>query len=250
MKNFAKLIILLGLIWLCIGVNAQEYYANLTFEVQNEGSTIISGTTNSLNLNPQTTQELTSKNGKIWTLLIDTNELFSEYSYKIILPINSQIQKIQTNSTYFVSSKNSNMIIEGFGENINLNIEIEYTINQTQQDMQLIPIVTGLVILILIGITLFVVLKKDKSKTTPATIEINNSENTFDENALTDRQLAIIKQLEKKNGRETQAEIQKILSLPKASLFRNLAGLEKKGIIKKERKGMTMLLTLQKKRRN
>jgi uncharacterized membrane protein len=250
MKNFTKLIILLILAIFCLNATAQEFYANLTFEVQNEGNTIISGTTNSFELTPQNTQELTNKNGKIWTLFIDTNEIFSEYSYKIILPVNSQIQKIQTNSNYFLSTQNSQIIIEGFGENVELKIEIEYTINQIEQNTQLIAMLAGLIVLIIIGIVLFILIKKNKAKTTPIGKETNNNENIFDENALSQRQLDIVKQLEKKKGQTTQAEIQKILSLPKASLFRNLAGLEKKGIIKKERKGMTMLITLQKKRRS
>lgn len=250
MKNFAKIIILLSLIWLCVLVNSQEFYANLNFEVQNEGNTIISGTTNSLELSPKTTQELTFKNGKTWTLFIDTNETFSEYSYKIILPLNSQIQKIQTNSTYFLSTQNSQITIEGFGENIDFNIKITYTITPTISQPELIILILIIIILIVIIASGAIIFKKYQNP-----ININQKEeqkeiqNTFDENVLTPRQLAIVEQLENKKCNCTQAEIQKILQLPKASLFRNILTLEKKGIIKKERKGMTMLLTLQKKRK-
>jgi uncharacterized membrane protein len=249
MKNFLKIIVLLSLICLCIGINAQEFYGNLTFEVQNEGNTIISGTTNSVELSPRTTQELTFKYGKTWTLFIDTNEIFSEYSYKIILPLNSQIQKIQTNSTYFLGTQNSNMIIEGFGENINLNLEINYTINQPETEMQLNTILLGALIIIIITLGLFLLLKNYKVKPKENKKEEKLNELIFDENILTQRQLDIVKQLEKKGGQTTQVEIQKTLQLPKASLFRNILTLEKKGIVKKERKGMTMLLTLQKKRK-
>ena len=249
MKNFAKIIFLLILLLLCVGVNAQEFYANLTFQVQSEGSTIISGTTNSLNLSLKTTQELTFKNGKTWTFLIDNNELFSEYTYKIILPINSQVQKIETNSTYFVSTENTNIVIEGFGENTTLNLKINYTINQQQSEMQWILIISGILILIALGVGAFIIFKKYNANTKPNQKEtLKTIENTFDKNALTERQLAIVEQLEKKNGQNTQSEIQKTLKLPKASLFRNISTLEKKGIVKKERKGMTMLLTLIKKR--
>ena len=66
---------------------------------------------------------------------------------------------------------------------------------------------------------------------------------------LLQRQLEIVNILEKENNNYTQSNLQKKLSLPKASLFRNLKGLEKKGIIRRERKGMTMLITLLKKRK-
>jgi len=248
MKNFIKLIFLIMLIWFCINTSAQEYYANIEFEIQNQGTTIISGPTNYPELNSKTTQELTSKNGKTWTFLIDTNEIFSEYSYKIILPENTQIQKIETTSTYFLETQNGAIVIEGYGENINLNLKILYTLTQTNSEIQLIPILGGVLILIIIGFILFTQLKKQKNIPLAEGKKNSMLENTFDVDTLSERQLDIVKQLEKKGGKTTQAEIQKILNLPKASLFRNISTLEKKGIIKKERKGMTMLLTLQKKR--
>ena len=248
MKNYEKLIFLLTLTLLCLNASAQEYYANVTFEVQNEGSTLISGTTNYSYFTPRDTQELTFKNGKLWTFAIDTNDLFSEYSYKIILPKNAQIQKIETNSTYFLGTQNESIIVEGYGEKIDFNLKINYTIVQKDTENQLIPIVIGgliLIIIIFFGITQF---KKQKSVTT--TRKKEEVTQTFDKDTLSERQLAIVEQIEKNGGKNTQSEIQKTLKLPKASLFRNISTLEKKGIVKKERKGMTMLLTLQKKRKN
>jgi uncharacterized membrane protein len=247
MKNYTKLVFL-ALIMLCLNANAQEYYANVTFEVQNEGITTISGTTNYPYFSPQETQELTFKTGKFWTFAIDTNDLFSEYSYKLILPKNAQIQKIETNSTYFLGTQNESIIVEGYGEKIDFNLKINYIIIQKDTENQLIPIVIGgliLIIIIFFGITQF---KKQKSVTITGKKE--EVTQTFDKDTLTERQLAIVEQIEKKGGKNTQSEIQKTLKLPKASLFRNISTLEKKGIVKKERKGMTMLLTLQKKRKN
>ncbi len=247
MINLKKLTFILVLLYLCLGVNAIEYYANTTFEIQSDGSTIISGTTNYSPLSQRTTQELTSKTGKNWTFLLSTPQ-FSEYSYKIILPSDIQIQKIETNSEYFFGTQNGKLIIEGYGENMDLNLKINYTIVATNPPLQLGFILVWVIFaLIIIGI-LITLIKKYKNKLFLKKVTLTN-ENTFDKDSLTERQLLIIEQLEKKNGKNTQSEIQKILGLPKASLFRNITSLEKKGILKKERKGMTMLLTLEKHQR-
>ena len=99
---------------------------------------------------------------------------------------------------------------------------------------------------ILVGISLIIgyltTIKKQKKPK-------NDLIEEFDSNTLTQRQLEIVNILEKENNNYTQSNLQKKLSLPKASLFRNLKGLEKKGIIRRERKGMTMLITLLKKRK-
>ena len=47
-----------------------------------------------------------------------------------------------------------------------------------------------------------------------------------------------------KNKPVTQAEIQKTLKLPKASTSRNINSLELKGLIKKQKAGMTNLIKL------
>ena len=241
--KFNKLIVLLILISFCSNALAEEYYANIVFDVQTQGSTIISGTTNYLELTPQTTQELTSKEGKAWTFLIDTNKIFSEYSYKIILPTNAQIQNIETSGTYFIQTQNQNIIIEGFGENLTLYLKINYNLEQLTSQPTFDFLLPFLGILILIGIIYYIILKKSEITANKKLTQ------TFDENALTERQLIIVKQLEKNKNKITQSELQKILNLPKASIFRNLLSLEKKGIITKERKGMTMLITLQKERK-
>lgn len=245
MQKISKTLILLLLLLICTTVNAQEYYANLEFDIQTEGSTIIIGTTNYENLGPKTTQEFTSKEGKLWTFFANTNDLFSEYSYKITLPEGAKIQRIETKGTYFIHPQNNRIIIEGFGENIEFDIKIEYVLDLTQKENSLFfeILILVLVLLAIGGIMLFG-LKKINSK------KDYKPKEEFDPDVLTQRQLMIVKEIEKKNGKNTQAEIQKTLGLPKASMFRNITSLEKKGIIKKERKGMTMLLTLQKKEKN
>lgn len=241
MKNLLKVILLLSILLLCTQVNSQEYYADLTFEIHSDGMTDIIGTTNYPSLDQKSTQELTSKEGNLWIINIDTNNVFSEYSYKILLPEGAKIQKIETLSTYFIQNQNERILVDGYGEGIELKLKINYTIKTPEQNNFL------LIIAFILGILLIFTILFLKFKTKKQFVE---KKEEFDSDTLTERQLAIVKEIEKKNGKNTQAEIQKTLNLPKASLFRNIHSLEKKGIITKERKGMTMLLILKKNRRN
>jgi uncharacterized membrane protein len=224
MKNYlTKLILILCIIFALSFTYAQDYYANVTFEIQPEGSTIISGATNYQNLSQKTTHELTLKNGKTWTFFIDENTPFSAYTYKIILPKYAKIQRIQTQSTYFIQTQNDKIIIEGFGENISFEINIDYTINQIPSNEFLTQVMLAGSLGLILIIVLLIRFKKIRQK-----ISQNNNMKEFETDALSERQLAIVKEMENKNGKITQAELQKILSLPKASLFRNILGLEKK----------------------
>ncbi|MDD3085846.1 MAG: MarR family transcriptional regulator [Candidatus ainarchaeum sp.] len=235
--------ILINLILLISFVNAEEYYANLNLELLKEGSLIINGATNHSFFESKITQELTQKEGKNWTLNINTEDIFSEYTYKLILPPETKIQEIQTTSTYYIQTENERLIIEGYGENTPFKILLTYTQNQTQPaPTNQINTILGIIlitILLIIGIVILIKLKKSK----------NNLTEEFDSHILTERQLKIIIELENNKNYYTQTNLQKKLLIPKASLFRNLQGLEKKGIIKRERKGMTMLITLIKKRK-
>ena len=110
------LFITISLIFLISFVNAEEYYANINLELIPDGSLITKGTTNHPYFESKITQELTKKEGKNWTLNINTEEIFSEYTYKLILPQEIRIQEIQTTSTYYIQTENEKLVIEGYGE--------------------------------------------------------------------------------------------------------------------------------------
>ncbi|HNV00949.1 MAG TPA: winged helix-turn-helix transcriptional regulator [archaeon] len=96
------------------------------------------------------------------------------------------------------------------------------------------------IIIVIFGIYYIIKNKKNSTKQ-------NNNKITYDKDALTERQLKIMELLEKNDGKITQSELQKTLNYPKAALSRNLNSLEKKDIISKERKGMTMLVKIKEK---
>ena len=229
------------LITLCISTFsfAQEYYADLTITVSPTGEVSLSGTSNHPDLNSRSTQEFTSKKGNIWTLGITAHEQFSEYIYTIKFPQGTQIIDLNLPSTYRLSTENNELVITGTGEKIPFFIDADYTINQTQNTGINSGLFFILGIVIVFGTFLYF-----KSLTKNKSIEKKEETKkfTFNKDALSERQLQIVEYLEKHNGKATQAELQKVTNLPKASLSRNLDGLERKEIIQKERKGMTMLI--------
>jgi uncharacterized membrane protein len=67
-----------------------------------------------------------------------------------------------------------------------------------------------------------------------------------DMKGLNDRQKQIMKLLYERNTPLTQTDIQKELQIPKASISRNVRGLERKGLIEKEQIGISNLIRLKK----
>ena len=86
-------------------------------------------------------------------------------------------------------------------------------------------------------------LKKKKQKQRITQSEINTG---FDFTGLSDRQKKIMELLLQKNRPLSQSMIQKELDLPKAAVSRNITSLELKGLIEKEKIGMSNLIRLKK----
>lgn len=238
MQKEIILFLLLIIILILPIIQAEEFYANTLFEINAMGETKISGITNYPGLEAKTTQELTSKIGSRWKFEINLKEIFSEYVYEIQFPSETEIEKIETNSNYRITTTNGQITVIGTGNQKPLNLIIYYTLEKKGNNFNLIILILLIIILIT---SAYFLLKKEQNK--------NKKQNKtiYDKDALTERQLKIMELVEKSNGKITQSEIQKILNYPKAALSRNLQTLEKKGIITKERKGMTMLVKINEK---
>ena len=247
MKKSLKLaaLVIAAILILSSSASAQEYYADVVLDVSENGSVAISGATNHPLLAPQTTQELTKKTGSVWEMNIDLQEEFSEYVLEIRLPAGAGIIDINLAQSYRLSSSGNRVVIIGAGQDAPFFARLKYEINaapgQNGADAFAIPV--GIVLLIAV-FAYWKRLKKNRPKQGEKTKEDANPK--YDRDALTERQLLILGFLEKKGGKATQAELQEHTGLPKASLSRNLDALARKGIAKKERKGMTMLVSLEK----
>lgn len=229
-----KILLICFILFLLTTISAEEYYADILIEIGENGDARISGITNHAELSPKISQEYTSKIGETWYFDLQLKDIFSEHIYEIVLPKGSEIQDIETTNSYRITTKEEKIVIIGLGENETINIKVKYTqsiISQTP-DYSYLLILIVIIILITAG---YFLLKNLPKKQAPQ---------NYDEDALTERQIKILKLVKNNGGKITQAEIQKTLNYPKAALSRNLDSLIKKDIIEKERKGMSMLVKI------
>ena len=149
-------------------ISAQNYYADITIDVDSSGFVTIDGITNHPDLLIKNTEIYTSKKQSYWLLNITKNEVFSDFIYDLTLPKGSLINYIKSSGFIGIEEKKGNLFIRGFGENETFSIQIQYqTIKSTENqilELDLIFISLIVLIIILIIIVVFIVIK-DKNKT-------------------------------------------------------------------------------------
>ncbi|MGF3584901.1 MAG: helix-turn-helix transcriptional regulator [Thermoplasmatota archaeon] len=242
-------------------VCSENYYADITINVDSSGFVTIDGITNYPGLLVNDTEIYTSKKQSYWILNITKEEVFSDFVYVLILPKGSSVNYIKSSDFIRIEESQGSLLVRGFGENVPLSIVVQYQIeklpgNEGQYQIEKPPGNEGLwqfgilevflvvVIIVLIITLVFVLVKdrKDKSKVE----EIKHDEVDKNLKGLNERQKQIIRLLMDRKMPLTQTDIQKELNLPKASVSRNIRGLERKGLIEKEQIGMSNLIRLKK----
>jgi len=230
-------------------IRAEEYYADIDITVDKSGFVTIDGTTNHPDLLTENTGIYTSKEKNFWLLNITKYDFFSDFTFTLTLPKGASINYIKSSGHIRIEEDQGNLIIKGYGENTNLSIIVQYQLEKTSEilgvntvDINLILIV---IILILVGLFLIVYFKEIDKKS----IDKNKTTNSLDENSLkglNKRQKDIMNLLLKSKIPMTQNDIQKELGIPKASVSRNIRRLELKGLIEKEKIGMSNLIRIKK----
>jgi uncharacterized membrane protein len=224
-----------------------DYYADLSITVDFSGFVTIEGLTNYPNLTIQNTEKYTSKQQSVWLLNITKQEMFSEFVYDLTLPKGSSISYIKSSGSIRIEESLGNLIVRGFGENESLSIIIQYQTEKRENFPLLENTVYLLLLLAIVIVSIFILilfLKGKKIKGIQPTA--NTKEPLGDMNGLNHRQKQIMKLLHEKNTPLTQTDLQKELQIPKASISRNVRGLERKGLIEKEQIGISNLIRLKK----
>ena len=223
--------------------SAQDYYADVTIDVDSSGFVTIDGTTNYPDLLEKNTENYTSKKQSYWLLNITKDENFTDFVYVLTLPEGASINYIKTSGSIRIEENQGKLIVNGFGENELFSIQIQYQIGKStdEESIKFDPIfiflIAAVIVLIAILVGIFV---KEKVKTQ----DLN--EDSYDFKGLNQRQKQIMKLLIDRKTPLTQTDIQRELNIPKAAVSRNIRGLELKGLIEKEQIGISNLIRLKK----
>ncbi|UCD13274.1 MAG: MarR family transcriptional regulator [Thermoplasmatales archaeon] len=246
---FFTLLLLLTIIYLP-SVLADDYYADITIDIDNSGFVTIDGITNHPDLLAEDTEVYTSKKQSYWLLNITKDEIFSDYIFVLTLPQDSSINYIRSSGSIRIEEELGDLVVKGFGQNESFFIIVQYQVKKSLGDKGLMDIDTSLImvaLILILGLFLIIILvsiNKRKhlitdEKPTKVSIEYNLS-------GLTDRQKKIMELLIERNKPLTQTEIQQELKIPKAAVSRNIHSLEIKGLIEKEKIGMSNLIKIKK----
>ena len=241
-KQIFLLILIFTIIYLPI-TSAENYYADLTIDVDEYGFLTIDGVTNYPDLLEKNTENYTSKKQSYWLLNITKEGNFSDFVYILTLPAGSSINYIKTTGSIRIEENQGKLIVKGFGENEPFSIQVQYQIEKPTNNefIKFDPILVILIfVIIILIIILFIILIKERIKTHKI------KQNGYDFKGLNQRQKQIMKLLIDNKTPLTQTDIQKMLNIPKAAVSRNIRGLELKGLIEKEQIGMSNLIRLKK----
>jgi uncharacterized membrane protein len=243
-KKIIYLFILLGCLIIYIpSISADNYYADITIDVDSSGYVTIDGITDHPDLLIKNTELYTSKKQSYWLLNITKEDIFSDFIYVLTLPKGSSINYIKSSGFISIENNNGNLLVKGFGENEPFSILIQYQTEKLPEDQIIkndIILITLFICIIILIIILFILLSKEKPKADQSIAKDYNFK------GLNDRQKEIMNLLIDKNIPMTQTEIQKELKIPKAAVSRNIRGLEIKGLIEKEQIGMSNLIRIKK----
>lgn len=227
---------------------AEEYYADLTIDVDTSGVVTIDGISNHPDLLIENTERYTSKKQSYWLLNITKNETFSDFLYAVTLPDGSSINYLKSSGSIRIEEEEGNLIVKGFGQNTSFSVIVQYQIEKTSAEGAIFELNQSLIIVIVLVICGLLVLVLLFVRSNAKRKEETTTGDTGEEylKGLTTRQKKIMKLLMESNSTLTQSDIQKELNMPKAAVSRNISSLELKGRIEKEKVGMSNFIRLRK----
>jgi len=251
-KYMHKILLITLILFLSItffpSVSADDYYADISIDVDDSGFVKIDGITNHPDLLVDETEVYTSKKQSYWLLNITKDEIFSDFVYVLTLPEGSSINYVKSSGLIRIEEDFGNLLIKGFGQNKSFSVTVQYQIKKNSNnifafELNISTILLILIIIIIISIVTILLIKRKNNKISE---KISDDYKDYNLKGLNERQKEIIKLLIDRKRPLTQSDIQKELGIPKAAISRNIHGLELKGLIEKEKIGMSNLIRLKK----
>src|SRR3989344_432912 len=249
MKRNLKLLIAV-LITFLLFVNLASAYTYLNIYVDETGNALFLGETNeqteSLNF-PEGievkngdviggTQELTSKQGEVWSF----SYFLEGAEINVVLPKGAIIEKIEGNESSIAIDNGRISVYVGDKANISYKVKV-------LRDYTAIVILAVLIILAVLGYLFFSRMKKQKGEKRKKPINARkNKEKRIEilKQVLNEREKLIIEKL--KEHKEIKSSILRKLcdDMPKASFSRHIRELEKKGLIRRKGEGRNKIVSL------
>jgi len=227
---------------------SEEFYANIEIEIDESGFVTIDGMTNHPDLIAKNTEVYTLKKQSYWLLNITKEDKFSDYVFELKLPEDASINYIKSSGLIRIEENVGILTVKGFGQNESFSLIVQYQIIKGE-DIAFIGLeifILIIILLLIIVILFFVIITYKKRKTRENASQQVLVDNKHYHEGLSDRQKKIIDLLIERNRPLTQTEIQKDLDIPKAAVSRNINALEIRGLVEREKIGMSNLIRLKK----
>ncbi|MGM5481712.1 MAG: adenylate/guanylate cyclase domain-containing protein [Nanobdellota archaeon] len=109
-------------------VSAQEYYADITIDVDREGFVTVEGLTNHPDLDIMQTQVYTYKERQYWTLNMTVDGNFSNMIYELKLPSGASVNYVKTPQFNSFSSERGSPVITGTSQDKPFSLVVQYTL--------------------------------------------------------------------------------------------------------------------------
>jgi len=206
---------------------AQKYYADIQIDINSDGKVDISGSTNHPSISSiSKSDDFTTKNKKFWVVNVSVEDDFSQYIAEVSLPPKTSLNFLKASNVLSIKEDNGRIVVTITGKEEPLLFLAQYSFGEQEKNTAWLYYS---LIIILVGLGL----------STAYYFSRKNKKPQLRLDSLTDRQKEIIDVIQKNKGSITQAELEKSLEIPKASLSRNIDSLVRKNILLKESKGMT-----------
>lgn len=226
---------------LLTAVFAEEYYADLTIDIDESGITTFDGINNHPNATLGESTLYTNKNKNIWLFNYTLPDTYSNFIVSVTLPKYSTLHYVKLSGSFRLEHEGDKITIITYGQDKPLQILLQYEITEYSQS-EWILWTSGFVALFFLGILLYWVSRVAKPSDSVSTQPANNHDMIIEN--LPERQQAILDLLKQANKPVTQKYIEQQLKLPKSSISRNIKSLELKGLIEKEELGMSNKIQL------
>jgi uncharacterized membrane protein len=252
-------------------------YADIDIYLTNDGRISIFGDSNIKEiLNISNSYEYTNKKKEYWILNFSTDAIFEEYIFNLHMPKGVEINYIKTTPNFRIVNNDEDLSIIGTGSNSKINIVIQYKLNLDVDELtknsiffsnlNFYLVIFFVFIFFFLLLVLFYIYSLNKNKIKyfqdkkdllekfeNKKNDLNHLKNNLDNldrnkkkvfvSIFPKRQQDILKIL-KEREKITQKELEDLILIPKSSISRNVKSLLVKGIIRKEKIGLSNYLFL------